>query len=168
MSLRPTKEKTKQQKKLLQDLRRRERDNSGKRLVNARQKELDAAHQASSVARQNNDPDLIKARVTTRFANNLVSELRNRLSAAVAAEPALFVHRPPVNLSMSSLGSSEMGVDAYTDFKSIHITVDESRIPKPYGQPSDLKNFVMAIKGVFHHEAGHTTARGPSGICGAR
>lgn len=154
MTLRAPKQKTKQQKKLISDARRRERDVSAKRKNALIDKERQGARSLAQANKQSRDPEVIKKQIKERYNTSLLNELRKRLASAASVDPALRANYPAIDIRSSSV-ESEMGVEAYTDFRSITIKVDEARMPSPYGDPTALKDFVFAVKGLFHHEGGH-------------
>ena len=155
MALRPTRQLNKQQRKALTEQRRKERDASGKRKKKWEQEERRAAHSAAQTHKQATDPALAKRRVEAQFTSNLLNELRTRLVGAISIEGPLYAVNPPLHLTFDHEVKSEAGVEAYTDFRTITLKVNEERVPSPYGDPSGLKDFVFSVKGLFHHEAGH-------------
>jgi hypothetical protein len=154
MALRAPKQKTKQQKKLISDARRRERDLSAKRKNALLDKDREGAKATAQAAKAARDPETIKKMVQERYSTSLINELRKRLASAVTVDSALRAYNPPIDLSVTTL-HHETGVEAYTDFRSITLKIDEQRMPSPYGAPDALKEFMFAVKGMFHHEGGH-------------
>ena len=141
-------------KKTITARRRKERDNIKKRQKAADKKERDAARAWRTEQEARNNPRQIKERISQRFTKSLMKSLGEQIEAHMKLfklDKKYYVDfKASENYNVSAPPMS-----AYTDFKSISITLNEARMPDPFGTPEDKYNYVMSVKGIFHHEAGH-------------
>jgi hypothetical protein len=153
MAIRTPDKKTKQQKKLLETVRRKERAEVERNAQQYREKQAVGMRAWQSEA-QKLDPETLRRLAAERYGDNLLAQIRQRLHAAVRVDNQLRPHNPPVDLRQGQVTETGMGVFAYTDFRTITIKVDGERIP-PVADTNGTRDFVFAVKGLFHHEAGH-------------
>lgn len=117
----------------------------------ARELERQGVRDAANAIR-NMSSDKRQELIKKKFVDSLVHGLRQRLIATVAVDDRLRPHNPPIELEV---GPTQTGsVDAYTDFRKISITVSDDKVPADNDRASQ-QEFFQAVKGVFHHEAGH-------------
>jgi len=148
--------------KMVRGTRRQERDRLRKAATAATKRDVAAAHAAQQMVAALNDPEQVKARTQRNFSSTLVEKLRTRLAAAISIEKALSDKHPALSIEAvhtltngGSLETGGMGVEAYTDFRSININIEEGAFPDPYGVGTEIVDFIATVRGVFHHEAGH-------------
>jgi hypothetical protein len=94
--------------------------------------------------RNTEDPMMVKRTQQARHALNVLSADHKAFMAAIGFADIT------LNTQLATGHTiSEQRVKAYTDFSSIYV-----RVPVPPMQQS-LKRFVIDVRGVLHHEAGH-------------
>lgn len=153
----PTK-KSKAARKAIVEQRRKERDKVRKTVVSHHQKDVEAAHSAASIEAALNSPEAVKARTESQFATILISKLKERLRAGIGVEPRLNAKNPGFDLQVVSTRTGDedsIGVNAYTDFRTISINLESRILPSPSSRPEEISDFIGTVRGIFHHEAGH-------------
>lgn len=154
--------KNKAIKKVIVDQRRKERDAMRKREKAHGERHIAAGHRAEEIFAKRADKSVAIAAANERFITSLFNNLRTSFAASIAVDEKLANKRPALSLEhspaideKSSVAAGGMGMIAYTDFRTITMMVEDAIIPAYNGPVTEVEDFVVMARGVFHHEAGH-------------
>jgi len=141
-------------KKLINKERRQYRDEIARERQKAEQRATEALKEKEQRLQKGTDED----RLRLGFAGSLTSRMTTTLRYAASVDPKLRGKGAAIDLDLQAADGSlgETGWRAYTDFRKISISTEKGRVPDPISSPaSDITAFLVGLRGLFHHEAGH-------------